>query len=277
MPKIEVVHWNPWRPVAESPWARCLPLRRRVNNFGDLLGPIIVSRILELEGIDPSAALRSRRMLAVGSILKLARDGDTVWGIGANGKSLQDRFDFEGLDVRAVRGPRTRAFLRDLGISAPEIYGDPGLLVGTLWTREELRAGAADRTVTIIPNLNDLRRMRSQGGAPTAADGLVEPTRPVREVIRAIAASDLVVGSSLHAIVIAESLGIPARLVASASEPDFKYRDYYEGSGRTTFTPAATAAEAVAIGGERPIRWDASALLAAFPRDLWRGTGGDRG
>ncbi|WKK71702.1 hypothetical protein Q0F99_00255 [Rathayibacter oskolensis] len=137
-----------------------------MNNFGDLLGPIIVSRILELEGIDPSAALRSRRMLAVGSILKLARDGDTVWGIGANGKSLQDRFDFEGLDVRAVRGPRTRAFLRDLGISAPEIYGDPGLLVGTLWTREELRAGAADRTVTIIPNLNDLRRMRSQGVLP---------------------------------------------------------------------------------------------------------------
>ncbi|PPF40845.1 polysaccharide pyruvyl transferase family protein [Rathayibacter sp. AY1A3] len=269
MPKIDVVHWNPAQPISRAPWARFVPIRRRVDNFGDLLGPMIVERILQREGISPGSALERRRLLAVGSILKLARDGDTLWGIGANGKSLDARFDFTDLDVRAVRGPLTRGFLRARGIAVPEVYGDPGLLVGTLWGRDELRRGTPDRRVTVLPNLNDLRRMRADGTAPRPEDGLVEPTRPVLEVLGAIAASDLVVGSSLHAIVVAESLGIPARLVASASEPDFKYRDYYEGSGRAGFTPAATVAEAIQAGGEPPLDWRPDALLAAFPRDLW--------
>ncbi|PPF20237.1 polysaccharide pyruvyl transferase family protein [Rathayibacter sp. AY1A4] len=269
MPKIDVVHWNPAQPISRAPWARFVPIRRRVDNFGDLLGPMIVERILQREGISPGSAPERRRLLAVGSILKLARDGDTLWGIGANGKSLDARFDFTDLDVRAVRGPLTRGFLRARGIAVPEVYGDPGLLVGTLWGRDELRRNTPDRRVTVLPNLNDLRRMRADGTAPRAEDGLVEPTRPVLEVLGAIAASDLVVGSSLHAIVVAESLGIPARLVASASEPDFKYRDYYEGSGRAGFTPAATVAEAIQAGGEPPLDWRPDALLEAFPRDLW--------
>lgn len=269
MPKIEVVHWNPRRPISESPWARFLPFRRRVDNFGDLLGPMIVARMLKREGIDSSSAVEPRRLLAVGSILRLAREGDTLWGVGANGKSLKDRFEFTNLDVRAVRGPLTRDFLARRGITAPEIYGDPGLLIGALWTREELRGDVQARPVTIIPNLNDLRRMRAVGTVPAVEDGLVEPTQPVRDVIRAIAASDLVVGSSLHAVVIAESLGIPARLVVSDSEPEFKYRDYYEGSGRSSFAPAATAAQAIAMGGEPPLDWDPTPLVASFPRDLW--------
>ena len=237
---------------------------------------MIVQRILEREGISRNAAHEQRRLLAVGSILKLARDGDTLWGIGANGKSLDADFSFTTLDVRAVRGPLTRQFLQSKGVQSPEIYGDPGLLIGTLWTRQELRAGAPDRRVTLLPNLNDLHRMRAEGAAPSVKDGLVDPTRPVKEVLAAIAASDLVVGSSLHAIVVAESLGIPARLVISASEPDFKYQDYYQGSGRASFTPAASMEEALAMGGEPPLSWSPEALLEAFPRDLWRGRIGNR-
>lgn len=87
-------------------------------------------------------------------------------------------------------------------------------------------------------------------------------------MIAAIAASKLVVGSSLHAIVIAESFGVPARLVASGSESLFEYQDHYEGTGRPDFQVAPTIEDAMWMGGEN-FDWDPVPLVNAFPIDLW--------
>ncbi|RFA08340.1 hypothetical protein B7R54_03190 [Subtercola boreus] len=266
MASIETVNWNPRRPVVPGRLGRIIPVRRPVNNFGDLIGPMIVSEIVRREGLIEKPGGEPHRLLAVGSILRLAHTGDTLWGIGANGKSLDDPFDFTSLDVRAVRGPRTRDLLLGLGIPVPEVFGDPGLLVGSLWSRSELAGRTADRGVTIIPNLNDLAHY------DLSDTRVVDPRTPLAEILGIIAASDFVTGSSLHAIVVAEALGIPARLIVSGAEPLFKYSDYYAGSGRTAFTPASGVDEAVALGGEPGIEWDVGALLRAFPRDLWAAT-----
>jgi pyruvyltransferase len=114
--------------------------------------------------------------------------------------------------------------------------------------------------VTIVPNHNDLARF--------ADTRVVSPLSPVHEVIGAIARSEFVCGTSLHAIVIAEAYGIPARLIRSAVEPPFKYDDYYAGTGRERYSPAGTVDEAIALGGEPPAVADVDALLAAFPVDL---------
>lgn len=271
---IEVVHWNPRRSLYRGHF-RFGP---RKNNFGDLLGPIIVKRLLEQRGIDPRAGKDSRRLLAVGSIMHFARDGDVIWGTGVNGRSLdltgknaaetQDlSMKFAQLDVRAVRGPLTRQFLDERGIAAPAVYGDPGLLVGTLWSRDELvsAAGIADvthRSITVVPNFHDFAAQSHESGA-------VDPQGPIAKVLGAIAASDLVVGSSLHGVIVAESLGIPARLVVSGNEPLYKYRDYYAGTGREDFTPATSIEQACELGGEPLPNWDSRPLLDAFPYDLW--------
>lgn len=257
---VDVVHWDPRAPIYKGR----LRLGQRINNFGDLLGPVIVGRVLERNGILPKRRRgRARRLLAVGSILRLAREGDTLWGIGANGKSLDAEFKFHDLDVRAVRGPRTRQFLTQRGIHVPEVYGDPGLLLSHLWKREDVTQNAVKRDVVIIPNFHDI-------SAVSPRDGLVNPRTALWDVIGAISASKLVVGSSLHAIVIAESFGIPARLVRSGSEAAFKYQDYYEGTGRDGFEAAPTIDEAIRMGGEAPMDWDPAALLNAFPFDLWQ-------
>jgi len=257
---VRVVSWNP-RTVQVHERVR---IGRRLDNFGDVLGPVIVDRMLEVAGIRRSESGRKKkRLLAVGSILSMARDGDTVWGIGANGKTLNKHQRFRTLDVRAVRGPLTREFLLAKGIPVPEIYGDPALLIGKLWDRDQLAAGAPHREVTVIPNFHDFETAESSAN-------LVNPRWPVWKVISAIAASDYVVGSSLHAIVVAESLGIPARLVDSQIEPPFKYRDYYEGTGRLRYESAATAKDAIEMGGEPLPDWDPQPLMDAFPYDLWR-------
>lgn len=243
-----------------------MPWTPRINNFGDLLGPAIVDEILRRNDIVPGGrGLRpAKRLLAVGSIMRMAQDGDVIWGPGINGKSIHLGLDASKLDIRAVRGPLTAKHLRGLGHRVPDIHGDPGLLVGKFWKRADLAHHSEPVDVLVVPNLNDL--------APALDDTqhkVLDPRSPLNECLSAIAASNFVVGSSLHAIVVAESLGIPARLISSGTEPPFKYDDYYGGTGRMKYRAATDLAEAIAMGGERPPIWDERPLLEAFPFDLW--------
>ncbi|WKK72506.1 hypothetical protein Q0F99_06060 [Rathayibacter oskolensis] len=130
---VPVYSWNPRR--NKLPVLRRFQVGPRVKNFGDLLGPVVVQGILKERGVGP--ALRrpgSGTVMAVGSVMHKAHDGDIVWGTGVNGKVALALHDFTRLDVRAVRGPRTREWLREnKGIEAPAIYGDPALLLPTLF------------------------------------------------------------------------------------------------------------------------------------------------
>lgn len=255
---VEVVHWNPRRPVVPGLMGYALPVRRRVDNFGDLIGPMLVERIVAGEGLTERSEYR--RLLTVGSILHLAKRGDTVWGSGINPKA--DRLPAAQLDVRAVRGPVTQAALRRVGIVAPSVYGDPALLWSRFWPRENYPVGTR-RPVGIVPNLHDVAGFAGD-------DRVIHPRGPVHDIVARILQVDFVVASSLHGVVIAESYGIPARLIPSRTEPLGKYDDYYRGTERPDWRCAPTVEAAVEMGGERAPVWDGDAMLAAFPRDLWR-------
>jgi pyruvyltransferase len=262
---VELFHWNPRRYRLPGRLGHLGRFGPRVGNFGDLLGPSIVREVASRAGIDisiPVAGAHSQ-LMSIGSVMHFARDNAVVWGTGINGKALELAPEVSRLDIRAVRGPLTAERLADQGFDVPQVYGDPGLLVGELWPRAELAAGRPARAICVVPNLNDLPLY---GGQPNVLD----PRTSLQRCLGVIASSELVVGSSLHGIIVAESLGIPARLITSPSEPDFKYRDYYAGSGRASFTPAPDVRSALAMGGEPGITWSSDKLLAAFPLDLWR-------
>lgn len=260
---VEIVHWNPLRPVFRGRVGKLVPVKRQVGNFGDMLGPMIVERMRERLGLAVAVGLPDRRLLSVGSILQYARNGDVVWGSGINGKVDPPWAAIDTLDIRAVRGPRTRARLLEHGFTVPEVYGDPALLLPELYP--ELSDWALEPKrypVTVVPNLHDVA---ANAGRPN----VVSPRAPVWRVLERIARSELVVGSSLHGIIVAESLGIPARLVAPARENLFKYRDYYESTGRDVVPLASTVDAAIAAGGAPGLRWDPAPLREAFPAELW--------
>ncbi|MBY6707819.1 polysaccharide pyruvyl transferase family protein [Rhodococcus sp. BP-241] len=259
MSPVTVVHWNPSTAPGRL-GALLAPVRGRIDNFGDLLGPMIVDEMVRSRALGRPRG--RRRLLAVGSILKLARPGDVVWGAGVNGKSVDHDADYSRVDVRAVRGPLTATWLRDRGAEVPDVFGDPGLLVASLWPATDAELSAT-RRLCVIPNLHDAHLYRDHPDA-------VSPRAPFAEVRRRILASELVVGSSLHAIVVAEAYGVPARLIRPGREPLFKYEDYYRGTGRSTFTPADGVDHAVRAGGEPQPVWEPTSLLGAFPSDLWR-------
>lgn len=266
-----VFSWNPRRPIRWSSGRRKrrFALGSRLNNFGDLLGPIIASRVLGRSAVrvETSAVRSERVLLSVGSILHFARNDDVVWGSGRNGRNPVSQYSFERLDVRAVRGPLTQEFLeRQFGISVPAVYGDPALLTPVLFPeiRSEDCAG-----VVIVPNFSDLRAVKSEVRRAHLPVQVLSPTGDPFRIVRQIANASFVAGSSLHAIVIADAYGVPARLVRSQTEDPFKYSDYFLGSGRKLPEIAGSVAEALRLGAHQKLQWDPYQLLASFPFELW--------
>lgn len=246
-PQVELV-W--WRPANGS------------LNFGDLLSKIIVEKVLyDRQRTLMDEASQAARLLGIGSILHFAGDGDVVWGSGRNGKIAESAHTFKDLDVRAVRGPLTAAFLQERGIPTPAVYGDPALLLPTLFG-DRFTARPVRKHV-FVPNLHDLSLVQGW-------DNVVSPLQPWHVCVEQILGAEMVLASSLHGLVIAEAFGLPARYVRlSQSEDLFKYKDYVQGVGRASLEFAGSVEEGLEMGGMPAIKFDPKALLAAFPEDLW--------
>lgn len=207
---------------------------------------------------------KPRRLLSVGSVLHCARTDDVVWGSGVNGKVAETEHRYTQLDVRAVRGPLTREFLLARGIAVPEVYGDPALLLPTLFPgRFNLSASTSH---VVVPNLHDLQFVRER-----REPNIVSPLDSWNICVARILDAKFVIASSLHGIVIAEAFGIPARYVRfSDIEKPFKYDDYMLGTGRGRIEAASSIAQALEMGGQPGPVFDAQRLLRAFPLDLWQ-------
>lgn len=233
-----------------------------MNNFGDLLGPRIVERLIPADADHEEP----RSLLSVGSVMQFAVAGDVVWGSGVNAKLRLRRTDPDRLfDVRAVRGRLSGLALAAEGSEVPDVFGDPALLLPRLFPESTAWASAAHkrRGVVVVPNVNDLE-------AFDVTPELLAPTGDPWTVIRELLASEVVIGSSLHAIIVAEAYGIPARAVRSRSESLVKYIDYYSGTGREGVEIAESVDHALDLGGAPlPETGRSDGLLAAFPTDLW--------
>ncbi|MCT2085764.1 polysaccharide pyruvyl transferase family protein [Microbacterium enclense] len=269
--RVEAFAWNP-RTAPPVPLLRRLRVGPRKNNFGDLVGPVVVDLMRSRLGLsDLSSAGRPTRLFSVGSVLHFAADGDVVWGSGVNGKIAVDRYGWRTLDVRAVRGPLTRAWIADRAQQdVPAVYGDPALLLFELGFPVPVREPS--RSVTYIPNLNDL------GTAAPAT--VVSPRSPLPHVLEQIAASEVVITSSLHALVFAELLGVPVALIKPTAESAFKYEDYARGTGRDdlpmfdSFAAAVTHLTTSVHRDENALAsWSSEPLRAAFPSDIFRPKG----
>lgn len=230
------------------------------DNFGDGLSLVIVEKMLKQKMPHTNHPNTNRKkLLGLGSILHFANTGDVIWGSGLNGKIPTSRCQFHHLDVRAVRGPKTRNFLLSRNIDCPEVYGDPAILLPKLFP---MLKPTPKREYIVIPNYNDLEKYKT-------CKNLVLPTaKNPMDVVHEILQAKLVISSSLHGIVVAEAFGIPAKWLQSTQEAPFKYEDYYLGTHREIFRPAKSIEDALQSGGEPLPEFDADALYLSFPWDL---------
>lgn len=210
----------------------------RQDNYGDVLNPVILSYVSgrPVDWAEPEAA----EIVAIGSVMATVRErvkggGDPiyVWGTGMM-KPMRNDF-IHGAAITLVRGPLTATQLRMEDLP----YGDPGLL-----TDRAIDLGKVVRThrYGIIAhwthtNHDDIRAL---------ADGLDSATLipmqtgDVTETTRAMAACEVILSSSLHGLIVADSLGLPNLWIDTGRLGDttrFKFFDYALGVGRVLDRP----------------------------------------
>lgn len=240
------------------------------KNVGDECSREIVTHLLK----DRSLCLglnQTKRLLAVGSILHFAHDGDCVWGSGVNGKvpNTESNYRFQNLDVRAVRGPLTARFLEGKGVAVPYIFGDPGLLISELYPESQFQICKEKLDFVIVPHFSDnLENYKKYG-----PNRIVNPLLNVKEFIAKFLTAETVLASSVHGLVLAESYNKRAIWIAgNTTETNFKFRDYYMGTDRPWIDAPSYSVEAALRYSENShidLPLVKQRLLNSFPYDLW--------
>ncbi|NDY96304.1 polysaccharide pyruvyl transferase family protein [Wenzhouxiangella limi] len=171
-------------------------------------------------------------IVATGSILEYANAQSTVWGAGFI--SARSRVPSSIKNVLAVRGPLTREKLLKGGFpSCPENYGDPGLLVSQFYRSRP----SARVEYGLIPHQVDhsnpvWQRLRDMGSCKV----LDVSTDNVEEFLASMLECEVIVSSSLHGIVFADSFQIPnvaINLNTKVQGNGFKFMDYLSSVGRS--------------------------------------------
>lgn len=260
---------NPDRPAKKGCvnldwWVR--PDAPDTRNLGDYLSPVIVEWMLARRGLLADQPVGKTRFLtAVGSILGTGLNDSTVWGSGflKGNYAPHVRPALKKLDVRAVRGPRTAESLRARGYTCPDVYGDPAILMPLIYdpSDEPERSGV-------------LYASHFKDAALFDGDVFDMQTDDWRVYVDAARASELVVTTSLHGIILAECYGTPAVLVESSrgDYSPFKYEDWYFSTGRREFPIVHTVEEALHME-PAPLPKNVAELreqlMEVFPYDLW--------
>ncbi len=189
----------------------------RGRNFGDALTQVLFNELADVDltwAPPPQAGL-----FGAGSIAHRIPPGFAGFVFGTGFMFAEQTADLSQARVLALRGPQSaRAAL--LPTQWPGcLYADPGLLAGLLVRK---RRRHHRHRLGVVPHYADTTlRLRFQGRPVDVLGG-------VDRVVHEVQACDRVVTSSLHALILADSLGIESRWEPSPSVlgDGFKFRDY---------------------------------------------------
>lgn len=206
------------------------------RNFGDELSARVIT---EATGKEPAWAPMSQAdVIGIGSVVELyiERAGTgLIWGSGLRSGEASSRIPEDR--VLAVRGELTRTAL---GLPPSTPLGDAGLIARSIYSTRRRRG------TVVLPHFSAFRHREGLAAMKALrADGsrVIAPSAPVDDVCTQIAGADHLVTSSLHGLVVADALGIPATLVdfVETREPTHKYHDYCSVYGISAqFEPVAS-------------------------------------
>jgi len=196
-----------------------------IQNFGDQLTPDII----RFFGLRPIHCPRFKfsSMVGVGSILeKLPKDYEGY--ILGSGFIENTPIQFPKAKVLLVRGNLTRI---NLGLSESTLLGDPGLIADKMY--KDNLCDVKEWDVGIIPHYRDMHQelikdLLSQGEGISVK--LIDVRNSPAEVVEEISKCSCILSSSLHGLIVADSLGIPNRWIKISEGlmgKGFKFDDYY--------------------------------------------------
>lgn len=169
------------------------------------------------------------RLLLVGSIMNIVKEGDIINGIGWKGNDFSNKQELiERSLVYGVRGPLTLSLFEKYGADTSNLkfQYDPGLLVKEVYNID--LSNSSEDDVIFIPHYKDLWKYKNY---PNSLKVINIDNKP-KTILKAILRAKVVYASSLHGIIFAHALNKPCVFVApQTDEPIFKYEDYFLSMG----------------------------------------------
>jgi hypothetical protein len=196
-------------------WSTCA----RNRNFGDVLSVELVEKFT---GIRPTWSTAAESdLVCIGSIMDHLppKYTGTVLGTGQARAFLDsDKADLRGANVLALRGPLTLKAVKLNPDADRPILADPGLLASDLLDEQPEQ----EHEVGYILHYAD-RTTKVPEGAKR-----IYIHHPVRDVIREAASCKSIISSSLHGVILADSLHLPRMWVRypKVQGKGFKFLDY---------------------------------------------------
>ena len=205
--------------------AYCRQYGPRASNFGDALVPHILKSVLN-QDVTGTTDFKEADIVSIGSIVQDI-PGDysgVIWGTGLMFEGVHRRFP--SAKIAAVRGPLTG---ERMGL-AEVVYGDPGILADRLQTAETKRYALG-----IVPHYVDYDNPVVYEFAKRYCEvKVIDSCQPPLNVLREIAQCETILSSSLHGMIVAHSLGLPAAWTVLGDQVQggtFKFRDYLAAYG----------------------------------------------
>lgn len=171
-------------------------------------------------------------ILSIGSILTYKEDSRFhIWGSGIMNKST----NFGNANFVAVRGYRTISKLKELDYKAPNVVGDPALLLPIIYkpkSEKRFKLG-------IIPHYVHYEELKKLGNDEIKIINLFDK---VEDVIDDINSCKHTVSTSLHGIIVSHAYRIPSIWIAFQSEnklrgDDIKFDDYFSSVEINAYEP----------------------------------------
>jgi pyruvyltransferase len=225
---------------------------REAVNFGDLITPLVL-RHYGYWPVYESPSLA--QLVAAGSVLEHLRNDFSGIILGSGFISASSRMTFPNANILAVRGKMTRERLGPgRGLVA---LGDPGILASQLMSKRQAKACVlgiishyADKGNTILDHL--ARKLKPEVT-------LIDVQRQPAQVFTAIDRCQHILSSSLHGLIVSDSLGIPNAWYYSNRlwGGRFKFDDYYSSLDLASERPIIlsgneTLEELVALTSAKP-------------------------
>ncbi|WP_138435127.1 polysaccharide pyruvyl transferase family protein [Marinobacter shengliensis] len=190
------------------------------RNFGDLITPLLLEQVGKTPINCPHPAMTN--MMMVGSILDPLSSGYRGTILGTGFLNEDRSFNATKADVVAVRGLLTKERLK---VRKNVALGDPGLLMSAYFNTETSKKFK----VGLVPHYSEfddarvMKLLNRFSGELTLIDVLDSPL----SVYNKISQCEIVLSSSLHGLVFADSLDIPNVWISLSGRSRFKYDDYY--------------------------------------------------